>query len=142
MLVGLINFAWIVPLALSLAGAMKFLRFEPPTTGGTIFSLGTRATLPRLPAYIEIGQVWLHQDSAGYYAVDAICTHLGCTVRLQSDGFYKCPCHGSRFEPSGGVLNGPATQPLRFLQLYWGANGQLIVDRSQETEPAFRLPPA
>jgi nitrite reductase/ring-hydroxylating ferredoxin subunit len=142
LLLGLINFAWVAPLVLGLVEAAKYLRFEPPTTGGTVFNLGTRSTLPRLPAYIEVGQVWLHQDNTGYYSVDAICTHLGCTVRLQPDGFYKCPCHGSRFEPDGDVLNGPATLPLRFLQLTWGTNGQLTVDRSQEVEPGFRLPPS
>ncbi len=140
-LAGMINFAWVAPLGLALIELFKFMRYEPPTTGGTIFNLGKPASLPKPPTYIESGQVWLHLDSGGYYAVDAICTHLGCTVRLQQDNSFECPCHGSRFKPDGAVINGPATKPLRFVKLYWGTNGQLTVDRAVEVNPAIRLPP-
>jgi Rieske Fe-S protein len=141
-LLGMLDFAWVAPLAAGLWGLARFLRYEPPTTGGTQFILGSPTALPRLPAYIEAGQVWLHQDSAGYYAVDAICTHLGCTVRLQPDGQeFLCPCHGSRFLDDGAVVNGPATQPLRFLKLYWN-NQHLIVNRAEVVEPSARLSPS
>ncbi len=136
------NFSWAAPLALAVIELARFLRFEPPSVGASQFSLGAPASLPRLPAYLETGQVWLHQDAGGYYAVDAICTHLGCTIRLEPDGLqYQCRCHGSRFELDGAVLNGPATRPLRFLRLYWGSGGKLTVDRATETDPSFRLPP-
>lgn len=141
-LVGMLSFAWIAPLAVGLWELFEFMRYEPPTSGGTIFSLGKVASLPKLPAYIEVGQVWLHLDAGGYYAMDAVCTHLGCTVRLQNDGQYKCPCHGSYFLVDGSVVNGPATKPLRLLRLFWGSNGVLTVDRSQVVDTSFRLPPA
>jgi glycine/D-amino acid oxidase-like deaminating enzyme/nitrite reductase/ring-hydroxylating ferredoxin subunit len=48
------------------------------------------------------------------HAVSASCTHLGCTVRWNSaEMSWDCPCHGSRFGPDGGVLDGPADRPLR-----------------------------
>ena len=87
---------WVIPTALGVGQIFKFLQFEPPVSQATVFPLGTLASLPKLPAYIESGQVWLHQDGAGFYAVDAICTHLGCTVALQSNSDYYCRCHGSR----------------------------------------------
>ena len=102
--------------------------------------MGRKSELPGLPSYIEAARVWLHRDSAGYYAVDATCTHLGCTVRLDAADGYHCGCHGSRFALNGDVLNGPATQPLHFLRLYWDEEGQLVVDRSQQVAAAFRLP--
>ena len=139
-LLGAVNVSWAVPLVAGLWGLVKYLRFEPPTTGGTQFPLGSPASLPHLPAYIENGQVWLHEDSSGYFAVDAICTHLGCTVRLQADTTYQCRCHGSRFTSDGTVINGPATRPLRFLRLYWSSTGTLTVDRASPVEASFRLP--
>lgn len=140
-LITALNFAWVAPLAVGVWELFKFMRYEPPTTGGTQFTLGKANALPRLPGYIESAQVWLLIDAKGYYAVDAICTHLGCTVRLESNGEYACRCHGSRFETDGDVINGPATKPLRFLRLYWGSSGQLTVDRATVVGSDVRLAP-
>jgi Rieske Fe-S protein len=47
----------------------------------------------------------------GYYALSLVCTHLGCAVTVTPDGL-ACPCHGSRFDRQGRVLQGPADRPL------------------------------
>jgi Rieske Fe-S protein len=45
-------------------------------------------------------------------AYTATCTHLGCTVKYTGVDLI-CPCHNSRFDLMGRVLDGPAEQPLR-----------------------------
>lgn len=49
-------------------------------------------------------------------ALDLTCPHLGCTVAATPRGF-TCPCHGSRFGSDGALLEGPATRPLRRLEV-------------------------
>ena len=53
-------------------------------------------------------------DEMRVVAVSRICTHMQCTVALPASvgGTLDCPCHGSRFQISGQVVNGPAERPL------------------------------
>jgi Rieske Fe-S protein len=54
------------------------------------------------------------RDDAGtLHAVSANCTHLGCRVAFNTaERTWDCPCHGSRFDVDGRVLEGPAVEPL------------------------------
>lgn len=61
----------------------------------------------------------VYRDEAGaIHAVSPVCTHMGCLVKFNpSEKSWDCPCHGSRFDTAGKVLDGPATRPLKPKQL-------------------------
>ncbi|HEX8312632.1 MAG TPA: FAD-dependent oxidoreductase [Chthoniobacteraceae bacterium] len=56
----------------------------------------------------------VYRDEAGKVsASSATCPHLGCIVGWnQAERSWDCPCHGSRFHPTGEVFAGPAEAPL------------------------------
>jgi glycine/D-amino acid oxidase-like deaminating enzyme/nitrite reductase/ring-hydroxylating ferredoxin subunit len=59
-------------------------------------------------------RVAAYRDDRGRMVLrSAICTHLGCTVAWNpAERTWDCPCHGSRFQPTGEVISGPAETPL------------------------------
>lgn len=59
-------------------------------------------------------KVAAYRDETGLlHERQAICTHLGCVVRWNStEKSWDCPCHGSRFDRVGRVVNGPANRDL------------------------------
>ncbi|MFC3895145.1 FAD-dependent oxidoreductase [Lentzea rhizosphaerae] len=61
-----------------------------------------------------LGKTGVYRDADGQlHAVSLRCTHLGCLVRFNAaERSWDCPCHGSRFDIDGEVLEGPATKPL------------------------------
>ena len=55
---------------------------------------------------------YLHDDGTSY-VLSARCQHMGCIVDWNSRAkTWDCPCHGSRYEYTGAIINGPTTKPL------------------------------
>ena len=74
----------------------------------------------------------LVQHASGFYALIAVCTHLGCTPNyLAAEGKFKCPCHGSGFRLSGINFEGPAPRPLERAEVTIADDGQILVDKSR-----------
>lgn len=42
------------------------------------------------------------------------CSHMGCAMKWNPvEHSWDCPCHGSRFEKNGTIINNPANRPLK-----------------------------
>ena len=56
----------------------------------------------------------IYKDSVGSItALSAVCPHMGCIVNWNSaEHSWDCPCHGSRFNITGSVIEGPAFNGL------------------------------
>jgi glycine/D-amino acid oxidase-like deaminating enzyme/nitrite reductase/ring-hydroxylating ferredoxin subunit len=60
------------------------------------------------------GQRAAYRDESGrLHSLSARCTHMGCIVNFNdAERTWDCPCHGSRFNTSGEVIEGPAVKYL------------------------------
>jgi nitrite reductase/ring-hydroxylating ferredoxin subunit len=125
-------------LGASLVALGRFLGFaqaEPPVT----------FTLDRPEAYpsgaftpVAQGRAFIGRDERGLYAISATCTHLGCLVQNRNEGF-ECPCHASRFDASGAVVQGPAQEPLARAALTLDGEGRVVLSLAQAVGADFRL---
>lgn len=72
-------------------------------------------------------------QQAGFYAIQAICTHLGCTPSwVPATETFQCPCHGSSYYKSGVNFEGPAPEPMARYAIDRGPDGMLRIDKSVE----------
>jgi cytochrome b6-f complex iron-sulfur subunit len=118
----------------AIVGALRYMfprvLFEPPTK--------FKAGFPQAYVigevnedYKESKRVWIVREKEGFYALIAICTHLGCTPNwLPAENKFKCPCHGSGYYKSGINFEGPTPRPLERAQITLADDGQLLVDKS------------
>ena len=74
---------------------------EIPKDSGAVIRRGAS----KVAVYCDSGGA-LHERSA-------VCPHLGCIVGWNpTEKTWDCPCHGSRFDKFGDVVNGPANVGL------------------------------
>jgi len=59
-------------------------------------------------------KIAVYRDASGTtHECSGVCTHLYCIVDWNdTEKTWDCPCHGSRFDPYGKVVNGPAIGDL------------------------------
>ncbi len=95
-----------------------------PSVTGTSVSGGVTVVVDGSSPLATVGNAALVRSSVGeflvartaastFVALTATCTHQTCTITDVSGTSYVCPCHGSSFDTSGHVLNGPAPAALR-----------------------------
>ncbi len=60
-------------------------------------------------------KIAVYKDGRGAcHSMTAVCPHLQCIVEWNAaEHSWDCPCHGSRFDKHGKVINGPANIDLK-----------------------------
>ena len=90
------------------------LQYADWLTGGDVKSADEIA--PGSGAIVRRGleKIAVYRDAQGaLHERHAACPHLGCVVQWnRAETTWDCPCHGSRFDPYGKVINGPANTNL------------------------------
>lgn len=68
-----------------------------------------------------------------WLVVIGICTHLGCVPLSNSGSFggYYCPCHGSHYDMSGRIRQGPAPANLELPEYFeFTDNDKLVIGKA------------
>lgn len=132
--------AWAVAGLGTAITTVRYLRpnvlFEPPTRFrvalASELSPGTLVVLPEQRLYVV-------RSEAGFYALSAVCTHLGCMTRHEpAMGRIFCPCDGSEFDEEGRGTGGPAPAALARVAVEI-EDGVLVVDVRKPVAPDFVL---
>jgi glycine/D-amino acid oxidase-like deaminating enzyme/nitrite reductase/ring-hydroxylating ferredoxin subunit len=80
----------------------------------------TEQIVPGTGAIMNIGsdKMAVYKDTNGkIFKYSAICPHLKCVVEWnKAERTWDCPCHGSRFDAKGNVINGPALKGLKAIE--------------------------
>lgn len=120
------------------------------------FKIGTPDQFNEGPSFLEDKRIFIFRQKNTFHAISAVCTHLGCTVKMQrltqpkkvtvrgseieELAEFACPCHGSKYYGDGTNYAGPAPRPLDYFKLELSPDdGQLLVDASQTVGQDFRL---
>lgn len=94
-----------------LTQAGQYLDWLTPGEVGSV-----REIEPECGAVLRRGmrKIAAYRDADGkVHEISAVCPHLGCIVHWNNaEHTWDCPCHGSRFDAEGKVLNGPSNVDL------------------------------
>jgi len=132
--------SFFLTVGIAVASSIRFLfprvLFEKPTIfkipSPEEFRLEEGMDLKIFEQWKEEQSVWIVRDRNRIYAINAKCTHLGCTPNYFPDErIFKCPCHGSQYYENGINFAGPATRPLDRLHISLDRDGKIIIDKSR-----------
>lgn len=128
----------VVTLAFAAVGALRLPRAAVVPVPSRKFRVALPEGLPPGEPFLPPGRsVAVFRDAAGVFAVSTVCTHLGCVVKREGDGF-SCPCHGSKFGADGTVTKGPAPKALPWLAVTKVADG-FVVDEATTVAPGTKV---
>jgi cytochrome b6-f complex iron-sulfur subunit len=95
-------------------------------SGSTItVDLSVQSRLATAGGWLLIGSAatLVANINGSYVALTSVCTHSGCADNWAfANSRFTCTCHGSVFDSSGGVIQGPANSPLKQFATSLAAN--------------------
>ncbi len=91
------------------AGRFSASRVQVTIAGSPLANVGGAALVESTAGVFLLART----SESAFSAVEAVCTHEGCTINGADGATYVCPCHGSRYNRNGQVLAGPARAALR-----------------------------
>lgn len=126
--------------AFAIRSILPNVSYDAPTS----VKLGLPETFPEGMKYLPDERLFVFREGSTFHAVSANCTHLGCTVRAESEmtetRAYVCPCHGSVYAKDGTPKSGPAPTSLAWFPLAVSPDdGQLVVDLARPVDAGTRL---
>ena len=130
------RFAWICIGGFLSAWFIAFFRFFLPRVlfePATVFKIGYPAdyALGIDEKWLQKYRIWVDRTPDRLFIIFARCTHLGCTPEWKpSENKFKCPCHGSGYDPEGINFEGPAPRPMDRAHVELDPEGQIVVDLS------------
>ncbi len=102
---------------------------------------GSRIAVKGLTAPAIVYLVVTDAPTIAEYAISSVCTHLGCTVAWNAEQKqFLCPCHGSRYDPQGRVVHGPARRNLGLVTVVVKQNQVRLVARQPSIDPRVKTP--
>lgn len=122
LILGWLSFGW---------GLLRWLSLPHYQPQNQHVILGSAAELKQQNYhYFPLYQLWLRYQDDRFFALKAVCPHLGCLPKQSQNGF-ACPCHGSLFDANGKRLQGPAMRALERFPIYLNANQEIVVRLEQ-----------
>jgi ubiquinol-cytochrome c reductase iron-sulfur subunit len=67
-------------------------------------------------------------ENPDWLVLIGVCTHLGCVPSKNKDGWF-CPCHGSVYDNSGRILEGPAPRNLDLPPYEFASSEKIIIGK-------------
>ncbi len=112
--------------------------------------------IPDGVTFIDDIKTYIFREKNTFYAISAVCTHLGCTVKyvglskpkivkiggkeVEVKWEFHCPCHGSKFYGDGTNYAGPAPRPLDWVRVEISKeDGKLVVDLDKTVPQNYKV---
>lgn len=99
-----------------ISGVGTGIRAPPPPAQPVRVKVGNYPALANIGVLVKPNEAFVALKRTGtdaFQCYSLACTHEGCLLDITNGQRFDCPCHFSRFNSNGDVVQGPATRPLQ-----------------------------